>query len=89
MEYEPSTASRDEVELDAFARDIDYMTDTNSLLRDGVAAFDGATSSLTNARSEYDKADPATRYVIDIAFIVSVSLLEKASGDWRGYLEGY
>ena len=87
MEYEPSTASRDEVELDAFARDIDYMTDTNSLLRDGVAAFDGATSSLTNARSEYDKADPATRYVIDIAFIVSVSLLEKASGDWRGYLE--
>ena len=86
LEYMTSTASRDDVELDALARAVDYFTDTNFLLP-GIGAFDGATSSLTSERSEYDKADPGTRYVIDIAFIVSVSLLANASGDWRGYLE--
>ena len=89
IEHRPSTASYaqysgqygDGDAVDLFAGEIQM----SSFLPEGVSS-DGSTSSVASELRELEKADPATRYVIDIAFVVAESLLESASGDWRGNL---
>ncbi len=90
LEYRQSAASydqyhdryNDEEVLDHFACGTD-IAQSFSHLPDNIA-FDGANDDET---PQYEKADPATRYIIDVAFVISDSYLEKASGDWRGYLK--
>ena len=49
-----------------------------------------AGSSLPSAANvaprDLERADPGTRYVIDVAFVIANSLLEDASGNWMDYL---
>ena len=86
IEHRPSTASHAEHGkrygeadvLDLFAEELKVSRSLPA-----GAAFD---ESGVPRIGRLERADPATRYVIDVAFVVDNPFFESAGGDWTSYL---
>ena len=87
VEYRPQSTAAYRIDERTTGRELDVAFVWNDILpavgNNGVPLA-MSDAIVTDRGKKFEKADPNTRYAIDVAFVVGDPILSNAVGDWRG-----